>query len=119
MKAYSLDLRERVVRAVDAGHSHTEITAILKVSPATIKRYVKRRKETGGLAPKGIPGRPPKQCDAVVACILSQLQAHDDASLVEHCRLLEEEQGITGSPRALGRAIRKLGWTRKKRRCLR
>jgi transposase len=118
MKAYSLDLRERVVRAVDAGHSHTEITAMLNVSPATIKRYIKRRKETGGLAPYAIPGRPPKQHDAVVACVLPQLQAHDDASLVEQCRLLAEDQGITVSPSTMGRAIRTLGWTRKKRPCL-
>jgi transposase len=40
MKAYSSDLRERVVRAVDQGKSRSEIVSMLGVSLATIKRYL-------------------------------------------------------------------------------
>lgn len=39
MRAYSLDLRERVVPAVDQGYSRAEIRKLLSVSSATIKRY--------------------------------------------------------------------------------
>jgi transposase len=61
MKAYSVDLREKVLRAVDQGSAREEIIRLLGVSPATIKRYLKQRRETGSVAPKPIPGRPRKQ----------------------------------------------------------
>src|SRR5713101_1986827 len=61
MKAYSQDLRQRVVRAVDAGQSQAEIAKTFAVSVATIKRYLKQRRETGHVLPKAIPGRPAKK----------------------------------------------------------
>ena len=38
MKAYSEDLRERVVRAVDQGMSRSEVVRLFGVSEASIKR---------------------------------------------------------------------------------
>lgn len=58
MRAYSADLRERVVRAVEEGRPREEIIHLFGVSRATIKRSVKQHQETGDLAPKPIPGRP-------------------------------------------------------------
>lgn len=46
MKAYSIDLREKVLRAVDQGYPRTEIVKLLGVSRATIKRYLKQRRDT-------------------------------------------------------------------------
>lgn len=59
MKAYSIDLREKVLRAVDQGYPREEIIKLLGVSRATIKRYLKQRRDTGTIAPKAIPGRTP------------------------------------------------------------
>ena len=56
MKAYSQDLREKVLRAVDQSYPREEIVKLLGVSRATIKRYLKQRRETGTVAPKAIPG---------------------------------------------------------------
>lgn len=81
MKAYSTDLRERVVRAVDEGKSRDEISEMLGVSRSTIKRYLKQRKEEGDLVPKAIPGRPAKKRDAVCADLLPQLEANPSATL--------------------------------------
>lgn len=61
MKAYSQDLRERVVRAVDQGYKQTDIIKLFGVSRATIKRYLKQRRETGHVKKKPIPGRPAKK----------------------------------------------------------
>ena len=47
MKAYSVDVREKVLRAVDQGYPREEIIKLLGVSRATIKRYLKQRRETG------------------------------------------------------------------------
>ena len=46
MKAYSEDLRVKVLRAVDQGHPREEIVKLLGVSQATIKRYVKQRRHS-------------------------------------------------------------------------
>jgi transposase len=66
MKAYSQDLRQRVVRAVDEGCTRAEIAQLFGVSLATIKRYLKQRREKSGhLIPKAIPGRPAKKGGAL------------------------------------------------------
>ncbi|MFL5629233.1 MAG: helix-turn-helix domain-containing protein, partial [Ktedonobacteraceae bacterium] len=55
MKAYSVDLREKVLRAVDQGYPRTEIIQLFGVSRATIKRYLKQRRETGDVSLRPIP----------------------------------------------------------------
>jgi|SRR5579872_655532 len=115
MKAYSVDLRERIVRAVKEGRERSEIMALFGVSLATIKRYVKQQQEMGELTPRTIPGRPPKKREAVVELVLPQLQANADRTREEHCQLFLEEHGIQVSPATMGRAFQQLGWTRKKR----
>lgn len=45
MRGYSLDLRERVVAAVDAGMPRTEAARLFKVAKVTIDRYLKQRRE--------------------------------------------------------------------------
>src|SRR5258708_22489090 len=57
MRAYSYDLRQRILRAADQGKSRAEIIKTFDVSRATIKRYLKLRRETGDIKPKAIPGR--------------------------------------------------------------
>jgi transposase len=116
MKAYSVDLREKVLRAVDQGYPRQEIVKLLGVSRATIKRYLKQRRETGTVAPKAIPGRTPKKLGLLQAELVTQLQAHDDLSLEEQCRLWEQSHGVRVSTSTMSRAIKRVGWTRKKRR---
>ncbi len=85
MKAYSVDLRAKVLRAVDQGYAREEIVKLLGVSRATIKRYLKQRRETGTVAPKAIAGRPPKKLGPLQAERVEQLRAHDDLRLEDHC----------------------------------
>ncbi len=116
MKAYSPDLRQRVLRAVDQGQTQAEIAKTFAVSTATIKRYLKQRRETGHVLAKAIPGRPAKKGAALEAGLLTQLEAHSDAILEEHARLWQAEHGLSVSRDSIRRAIAHLGWTRKKRR---
>jgi transposase len=88
----------------------------LGVSLATIKRYVKQRRELGHVRPKAIPGRPPKKAAQLEADLVPQLQAHDDLSLDQQCELWEHTHGEQVSSRTMSRAIKRLGWTRKKSR---
>lgn len=114
MKAYSPDLREKVLHAIDQGKSRREIVNVFGVSLATLKRYLKQRRETGNVRPKAIPGRPSKKFAPLEAGLVTQLTAHADASLEEHCRLWEEAHGMRVSTSTMSRAIRRVGWTRKK-----
>jgi transposase len=116
MKAYSVDLRAKVLRAVDQGSARKEIVKWLGVSPATIKRYLKQRRETGDVTPKPRPGRPPRKLGPLQAELVAQLQAHDDVGLQEQCRLWEQSHGVRVSTATMSRAIKRVGWTRKKRR---
>jgi transposase len=116
MKAYSQDMREHVVRAIDQGVSRAEVIRIFGVSEPTIKRYLKMRRETGRLAPKKIPGRPKRKIGPLLDGLRPQLEAHPDALLEEHCGLWEAETGVKVSSSTMGRAIEQMRWTRKKRR---
>ena len=116
MKAYSVDLRAKVLRAVDQGYPRGEIVKLLGVSLATIKRYLKQRRETGTVAPKAIAGRPPKKLGLLQAELVVQLRAHDDLRLEDHCQLWEQTHGVKVSTATMSRAIKRVGWTRKKRR---
>src|SRR5215469_4546435 len=115
MKAYAVDLRGKVLRAVDQGYPREEIVKLLGVSLATIKRYLKQWRETGTVTPKASPGRPPKKLGPLQAELVAQLQAHDDLGLEEQCRLWEQSHGVRVSTSTMSRAIKRVGWTRKKR----
>ncbi len=114
MKAYSPDLREKVLHAVDQGKSRREIVNVFGVSLATLKRYLKQQRETGNVLPKPIPGRSCKKFAPLEAGLAAKLKAHSDATLEEHCRLWEEAHGMWVSTSTMSRAIRRVGWTRKK-----
>ncbi|WP_236065247.1 IS630 family transposase [Reticulibacter mediterranei] len=115
MRAYSYDLRQRLLRAVDQGMPRAEISQTFAVSYSTIKRYLKLRRETDDVKPKAIPGRPSKKGAALHAGLLPQLEAHPNATLDEHCQFWEATHGIPVSSATMSRAITRLNWTRKKK----
>ena len=118
MRPYSKDLRLRVLAAVDRGAPRGEVAATLGVSVPTIKRYLRLRRETGGVEPTPIPGPPARKGDALAAWLPARLEGgHDDATLEEHCRAFAAEAGVRVSTATMSRAIRRLpgGWRLKKR----
>lgn len=115
MRAYSHDLRRRILRAVDQGQPRAEIIKTFAVPRSTIKRYLKLRRETSDVNPKTIPGRPSKKGAALHAELLPQLEAHPDATLAEHCQLWEATHGVQVSSATMSRAIHHLNWSRKKK----
>ena len=115
MRAYSLDLRERVVRAVRRhGRSPEAVAAQFEVSVWTVKRYLKRADE-GRLAASPIPGRPREIGAEGEEALRAQWQASPDAPLVEHCDAWAAAQGPRLHPTTMSRSLVRLGWSRKKR----
>ncbi len=117
MKAYSPDLRVKIMQAVDDGRSKSEVARLFGVGRATIKRYAKLQRETGSLDCKPIPGDTPLVSPEQYPALRDQLAAHPDAILAEHCRLWEEQTGQPMSTSTMSRLQRRLGWTRKKSPC--
>ena len=117
MKAYSKDLRIRVIDAVDRGLPRGQVAEEFLVSLRTIKRWLQRRRETGNLAVSPRPGPPARKLGPLRAGLLVQLQAHPAATLEEHCVQWEQATGVRVSTASMSRVItRHLGWTRKKSR---
>jgi transposase len=117
MKPYSKDLRSRVLAAVDAGTSREEVARTFSVSMPTIKRWLKRRRETGDVEPRAIPGRPSRKGAMLKEWLPKHLEVNDDLTLEEHRQAFEEEFGEEVSTSTVGRAISGLpdgGWPLKK-----
>jgi transposase len=116
MKAYSIDLRDRIVRSVQAGRSQCETARVFGIGLSTVKRYLQQQRERGTLDPKPIPGAArhigPEQEEALRA----QLQAHSDVTLEHHCALWSQEHGQAVSVATMSRALARLRWTHKKSR---
>ena len=117
MKAYSRDLRVRVLDALDGGMRRREVVRVFGVSSPSITRWRRRRRETGSLAPSARPGPPGPLRAALRAGLPARLAAHPDATLEQHCTWWEAEHGVRPSHATLSRVIvHDLGWTRKKSR---
>src|SRR5436305_13862145 len=112
MRAYSQDLRQQVLHAVDDGKSRAEIMDLFQVSRATIKRYLKQRRETGTVLPRPIPGRPSKKGAALEMGVQELLEAHPGARVQDYCCWWEAEHGVRVSSATMSRAMHRIGWTR-------
>jgi transposase len=114
MKPYSKDLRIRVLDAVDGGESREEVATTFSVSVPTIKRWLKRRRETGGVEAVPIPGRPPLKGALLEGWLPGHLHNNPDLTLEEHRELFEDEQGLAVSVSSVSRAFGRLGLPLKK-----
>jgi transposase len=114
MRAYSTDLRERLVRVVAEGQPMREAARRFGVSVSAVKRYVLRQQETGSLERKAIPGRPRAIGREHEALLRTRLEAAPDATVLEQCAWWAEQQGQELSEATMWRALHRLGWTQKK-----
>jgi len=107
MKPYSKDLRIRALAAVDGGTPREEVAKTFSVSVPSVKRCLKRRRETGGVAPKPLPGRVPIKSAALKEWLPERLKGNPDLTLEEHCKAFEEETSSTTkvSDATMSRAI--------------
>ena len=118
MSAYSEDLRLKVLAAVDRRMPRKEVAAVFGVSLASIKRWLRLRRETGGVEAKPIPGRPPVKSAALGEWLPEHLEGKPDLTLDEHREAFEEARGVRVSAATVSRSIARLpgGWPLKKSR---
>ena len=106
-----------MLAAVDRGMPRQQIAETFGVSVSTIKRYLRLRRETGGVEVRLIPG--PQACKR--AALEEGLHAQQvgllnpDLTLAEHCELFEETRGVGVCTATMSRALKGLGLGLKKR----
>jgi transposase len=108
MKPYSKDLRIKVLGAVDRGMPREEVAEVFGVSVPSIKRWIKRRRETGDVEPKPIPGPPARKGEALDRTLPGQVKLNPDLTLDEHCELFKEVHSVKVSNATMSRAFKRL-----------
>jgi transposase len=114
-KPLSLDLRERVLAAVDGGLSCRQAAARFGVSASSAIRWRDRQRQVGSAAPKPQGGdQRSGRIEAHAGLILSMVEETPDLTLAElQARL--REQGIAAGIGTLWRFFARRRITRKKR----
>lgn len=111
----SMDLRSRLLAAIDDGLSCRSAAARFGVAPSTASRWLAQRRETGSFAPRPQGGdMRSRRVEERRADILAVWEARKDISLEELRRALIE-LGLQVSVAGLHRFFVRHGMTRKKR----
>ncbi len=117
MRAYSLDLRERVVAAVKRGEQTIEeVAAAFGVGQTFVKKMLRQQRATGDLAPRPHGGgHTPRLSAKHLASLRAEVSRHPDKTVVALREHLEAQLKVAVSTPTISRALAKLGLSRKKR----
>jgi transposase len=119
MKAYSTDLRERVVASIESGECNIpEAARRYKVSEPSIERWLARQRKMGSCAPLPHAGGVPRKLATAGATIRAAVKAQPDATLQELCERVEKETKIKSDPSMMYRELVRLKLPRKKSRSM-
>jgi transposase len=113
-RPYSVDLRERVVRAVGAGASCRSAAAKFEVSVSFVIKLMQRWRQRGSVAPDRYGGWKRSPLEAHAERVRALLAAEPDLT-IEELRIRLAGGGVQTSRSALGRFLWAQGLTRKKR----
>jgi transposase len=112
-KAYSCDLRERVIEAVEIGASRREAAEDSRVSASSAVRWLQRWSESGSAAPKPRGGSV-SPLEKFAAQVLALVAEQPDLTLVETVTELRKRR-IRTSRSSLWRFLDRHGITLKKK----
>jgi transposase len=116
VKQYSADLRERLLRAIDAGLSQAEAARLFGVGISSIKRWRAQQRQTGSVTALPRPGRHRRIGTEQEAALLAQVAAAPDATLSEHCATWAAATGVSLSTATMSRTLARLRQTQNKSR---
>ena len=111
MKAYSMDLRQRILEDCDAGMEVRQVAVKYRVSESWIRRLKQRRRENGEVAPRRAGSRREPKWLPHAERLQQLVQSTPDATLDE----LRQALGIDCSIHTVARALRALQLTFKKK----
>ena len=113
VRPYSVDLRERVVTAVETGETCRAVAARFGVAVSTVVKWSQRRRRTGSVAPGQMGGHRPRVLAPHRAFIVDRLRQEPHLTL--H-RLKDElaERGVSVSHNTVWLFLRREGLRFKK-----
>ena len=114
MRAYSVNLRMKIVGAVQRGRLKTEVARIFGVRISSVKRYMKVSEKDGSLDPKRAPDKSRKLDESAVKLLEEDLRARPTATYEQRANFLDALLGMRVSKFTICRMIKRLGYTRKK-----
>lgn len=114
MKALSLDLRERIVKAFDSGEgTRAQVAKRFDVSDAMVKKLLRQRRRTGEIGPQfhRCKGVKPKIGPEDLERLRQMVEDQPDLTLRE----LHEALGVACTIATVHNALKRIGMTYKKR----
>ena len=114
MKAYSVDLREKIVAAVRRGMSKAHAARTFGVGATSVKRYVKIAERGDPLTAGKAPGKERKLDEGGMRLLEEDLRARPDITYGQRAEYLYKVLGVRVSESTICRMVKRLGYTRKK-----
>ncbi len=115
MKAYSEDLRKKVVQAIEQrGMSKSQAARLFGISLSSVKRYSRLASQGESLTPKKGGGRPPKADETTRKLLEEDISKRPAATVAQRRHFLMSFAGKTLSEPTLRRLLKRMGFSRKK-----
>jgi transposase len=114
MKAYSKDVRRKIVDAIERGMPKAQAARTFGVGISTVKRYATKARRGEPLEPAKAPGKRPKIDERLSKLLEGDLEERPFVTLQQRCDYVEAMSGVSVSRSTMCRAIARIGSTRKK-----
>ncbi len=116
MKPYSMDLRQKVMEALEGEGTTEEIAERFGIAGSSVRKWRLRLKCRGNVAPDKPPGRKREFSAEHDARLREAVESRPDATRSELAEAVAVTMGRVFSKPVITRALQRLGFTRKKRR---
>jgi transposase len=113
MRAYSEDLRKKIVSAIERGMPKAQAARLFDVSLSSVKRYSRTAREGRPLKPRKSPGRPNKIGEEGRLLLDRDVEERPAATIAQRRRFLEHITGTTLSDSTVRRLMKRLGYSQK------
>jgi transposase len=108
MKAYSEDLRKKIVAALERGMPKTQAARLFDVSLSSVKRYARTVRQGESLTPKKSPGRPRIVDEKARALLEEDVKERPAATIGQRRRFLEHITATEMSDSTVRRLMKRL-----------
>jgi transposase len=115
MASISLDLRERILKALAEDSSSLRVAKRFSVSASFVRKLRLQVKRTGDPKAGKAPGKERMVRGVAERNLRDLVDRQPDATLVELARLFKQSARIAVSETTMWRSLRRMGLTRKKR----